>query len=124
MRTSYITDAKNRLAEALENKDTMSHEAWVAMAEAVFQDIKMTSLFARNTTTKGFLYTTHMSEDQVRETPQFKRIAALGSGEGCTLTIAPDLYKYIRWIVKRDNPVARFRTIKLGDDLISVSRIA
>ena len=124
MRTSYITDAKNRLAEALENKDTMTQEAWVAMAEAVFQDIKMTSLFARNTGTKGFLATTNMSEDQVRETEQFKRIADLMAGEGCTLTVEPDLYKYIRWIVKRDNPVSRFRTIKLGNNLISVSRIA
>jgi hypothetical protein len=94
------------------------------MTEAVFQDIKMTSLFARNTSSKGFLATTNMSEDQVRETEQFKRIAALASGEGCTLTVEPDLYKYIRWIVKRDIPVARFRTIKLGDNLISVSRIA
>lgn len=124
MRTSYITDAKNRLSEALENKDKMTQDDWVAMTEAVFQDIKMTSLFARNTSSKGFLVTTNMNEDQVRETEQFKRIAALASGEGCTLTVEPDLYKYIRWIVKRDIPVARFRTIKLGDNLISVSRIA
>ena len=124
MRTSYLTDAKNKLSEALENKDKMTQEGWVAMTEAVFNDIKMTSLFARNTDSKGFLASTNMSEDQVRETDQFKRIAGLAAGEGCTLTIEPDLYRYIRWIAKRDTPIARFRTIKLGDNLISVSRIA
>lgn len=124
MRTIYITDAKNKLAEAFEKKDTMSKEDWIAVAESVYEDIKMTSLFARNTDSKSFLASTNMSEDQVRETEQFKRIADLMAGEGCTLMIEPDLYKYIRWIVKRDNPVARLRTIKLGDNLISISRIA
>ena len=65
-----------------------------------------------------------MSEGQVRETAQFERIAALAAGEGCTLNVTPDLYKYIRWILKRENITARYRTIKLGDDLLSVSRIA
>lgn len=124
MRTTYLSDAKKKLANALENKDTLTREQWIEVVESVLNDIRMTALFARNTTPKGFLFTTNMSESQVRETPQFKRLAALEPTEGCTLTVAPDLYKYIRWILKRENITARYRTIKLGNDVLSVSRIA
>ena len=124
MRTSYITDAKNKLASAIDNSETITKEELLDVVNSVLEDIRMTALFARNTTPKGFLATTNMSESQVRETEQFKRIESLSAGTGCTLSVEPDLYKYIRWIVKRDNPIARFRTIKLGDNLISVSRIA
>ena len=124
MRTTYLSDAKIKLANALDNKDTLTCENWIEVAESVLNDIRMTTLFARNTTPKGLFFTTNMSEGQVRETAQFKRIAALAAGEGCTLNVTPDLYKYIRWILKRENITARYRTIKLGDDLLSVSRIA
>lgn len=124
MRTSYITDAKNKLANAIDKKETITKEELLEVVKDVFEDIRMTALFARNTTPKGFLFSTNMSEEQVREMEQFQRIAGLSAGTGCTVTVEPDLYKYIRWIAKRDNPMARFRTIKLSDNVISVSRIA
>lgn len=123
MRTSYLTKAKDLLVDALEKKDTLTTEEWTATAEEVLNNVRMTMLFARNSSSRGFLSTTNMSEAQVVETEQYKRLASLQSGEGCTLNITPDLYKYIRWIIKRDDPVVRLRTIKIGDNIISVSRI-
>lgn len=123
MRTKYITHAKDVLSEALENANRLSTDDWVKAAETVLEDIRSTLLFARNNTSKGFLYATTMSEEQVRETDQFKVIDSLSAGQGCTVNITPDLYRYIRWIIKRDNPLARLRTIKLGNDIFSVTRI-
>lgn len=123
MRTGYLTHAKNVLGKALESDVELSASEWKAVAAAAMEDIRNTLLFARNATSKGFLSTTNMSEAQICETEQYKRIAGLHPGEGCTISIEPDLYRYIRWIVKRDNPVARLRTIKLDNNVISVSRI-
>ena len=123
MRTSFLSKAKDTLAEALNSERELTAEEWKEIAKETLQHISNTLLFARNATSKGFLSTTNMTEEQIRETEQFKRIAALEAGEGCTLNIRRDLYRFIRWVIKRDNPIARFRTIKLSNDIISVSRI-
>lgn len=123
MRTKYVTHAKDTLAKALDNADKLTTDEWVAVAKDVLEDIRNTLLFARNNTSKGFLYSTTMSEEQVRETDEFKVLDSLSAGQGCTVNITPDLYRYIRWIIKRDNPLVRLRTIKLGDNILSVSRI-
>lgn len=123
MRTSFLSQAKNKLADAINSETELSSEEWKAVAKDVLHDISNTLLFARNSTSKGFLSTTNMSEEQVRETDLYKRIANLSSGEGCTVTITIDMYRFIRWIIKRDDPTARFRTIKLGNDVLSISRI-
>lgn len=124
MRTSYVTNARDRLANMLEQKDNLTAEEWVSFAESLLKDLRLAALFARNASSKAFLTSTNMSEEQIKETPQYQRISKLQAGEGCTIEVAPDLYKYIRWIIKRDNPIVRLRTIKLGSDLISVTRIA
>lgn len=123
MRTSYLSQAKKTLAKALDSTTELTAEEWREVAEDVMQNISNTLLFARNATSKGFLSTTNMSEEQIRETDAFKRIAALKPGEGCTLTITPDVYRFVRWVVKRDNPAVRFRTIKLSPEILSVSRV-
>lgn len=123
MRTQYITHAKKVLDAALEKAETLTRDEWVKVAEDVLSDVRNTLLFARNTTSKGFYYATTMSEEQVRETEQYQVISTLNAGQGCTVNISPDLYRYIRWIIKRDNPLVRLRTIKLSDNVISVSRI-
>lgn len=123
MRTKPVTDARDKLCEIIDQRDTITIEEAMPIIESAFQDLRVAALYARNATSKGFLFTTNMSEDQVKEMPQYKRIANLGSGEGCTLEVTPDMYKYIRWIIKRDNPIVRLRTLKLGDNVISVSRV-
>lgn len=123
MRTQYVTHAKDVLTKALENSEKLTAEEWVDIARDVLEDVRNTLLFARNNTSKGFVYSTTMSEEQVRETEQFKVLNSLSAGQGCTVNINPDLYRYIRWIIKRDNPLIRLRTIKLGDNILSVSRI-
>jgi hypothetical protein len=121
MRTSFLSQAKDKLNDAL--KAELTAEQWKELAKDILCDINNTLLFARNSVSKGFLATTNMSEEQIRETDLFKRIAGLESGEGCTVTISADMYRFIRWVVKRDNPESRFRTIKLGNDVLSISRI-
>ena len=123
MRTKPVTDARDKLGKILEQKDTLTLDQIFAGLEDIHKDLRLAALFARNSTSRGFLASTNMSEDQIKETPQYQRIVGLGSGEGCTLEVAPDLYKYIRWLVKRDNPLVRLRTIKLGNNLVSVSRV-
>lgn len=124
MRTKYITDSRDMLGKLIDNKDGVTQEELWATLEEIYKNLKMTALFARNASSKGFLASTNMSEDQIKETAQYNRIVGLGPGEGCTLEITPDMYKYIRWVIKRDNPLVRLRTINLGNNLISVSRIA
>lgn len=123
MRTKPVTNARDKVGKILEQKDTLTLEQIFTMLEDVHKDLRLAALFARNATSRGFLATTNMSEEQIKETPQYQRIAGLGSGEGCTLEVAPDLYKYIRWLIKRDNPLVRLRTIKLNGNVLSVSRI-
>lgn len=123
MRTKPITIARDKLAYALEQRETISQDELLRIVEDAYQQIRLAALFARNSTSRGFLATTNMSEDQIKETPQYQRIVNLGPSEGCTLEVTPDLYKYIRWIIKRDNPLVRLRTIKLGDNIMTVSRI-
>jgi len=123
MRTRPITMARDKLAYALERRETITLEELLKVVEGAYQDIRLAALFARNAASKGFLATTNMSEDQIKQTPQYQRIVNLGPSEGCTLEITPDMYKYIRWVIKRDNPLVRLRTIKLGDNIMSVSRV-
>jgi hypothetical protein len=123
MRTKPITNARDKLAYAIEKRETITLEELLKIVEDVYQDVRLAALFARNAASKGFLATTNMSEDQIKQTPQYQRIVNLGPGEGCTLEVTSDLYKYIRWIIKRDNPIVRLRTIKLGDNIMSVSRV-
>lgn len=123
MRTKPVTDARDKVGKILEQKDTLTLDQIFAILEDVHKDLRLAALFARNATSRGFLATTNMSEDQIKQTPQYQRIVNLGPSEGCTLEVTPDLYKYIRWIIKRDNPLVRLRTIKLGDNIMTVSRI-
>jgi hypothetical protein len=79
-------------------------------------------LVASGNTIHGFEMLTGLSVDQMKETAQFRAISALEEGETVVISCPRAWYNFIRALLKSDVSLKRFRTKKVNESDLMVTR--
>ena len=80
-------------------------------------------LVASGNTLHGFEMLTGLSIDQIKETEQYRSIATLETGECVVISCPRSWYNFIRALLKADVSSKRFRTKKINEQDIMITRI-